>query len=151
MPTRKQRRRREKNFRHEYELVEIDPETGEERTVDAAALRAEKEKERPKRERPAAQQPRQRTARAGREPQPPSWRRVGKRTLIFAPLMALFIYWTQSSSKNGVNAAAVVLNTAILIAFFAPFSYLVDSMAYKFYAKRTGKLPANGEASKRRG
>ena len=37
MPTRKQRRRREKSFRHEYELVEIDPETGEERPVDAGA------------------------------------------------------------------------------------------------------------------
>jgi hypothetical protein len=147
MPTRKQRRRREKSFRHEYELVEIDPETGEERPVDAAALKAEK----PKRERPPTQQPkaRQRGGRAGREPQPPSWQRVWKRTLMFAPLMAIFIYWTQTSSKNGVSITQVVVNTAILIAFFAPFSYLVDSMAYRFYAKRAGKLPPKDAASKR--
>ncbi|HET7043933.1 MAG TPA: hypothetical protein VFI37_03710 [Gaiellaceae bacterium] len=150
MPTRKQRRRREKSFRHEYELVEIDPETGEEHPVDATALKAEK----PKHDRPAAaaakkQPAARRGGRAGREPQPPSWQRVLKRTALFAPLMALFIYWTQSSSKNGVSVTQVVVNTAILIAFFAPFSYLVDSMSYRFYAKRTGKLPAKDAPSKR--
>ena len=136
MPTRKQRRRREKSFRHEYELVEIDPETGEERPVDPAELRSEK----PKRERPAAQRPaRQRRGRAGREPQPPSWTRVVKRTALFAPLMAIFIYWTQSSSKSGASVPGIVLNTAILIAFFAPFSYLVDTMTYRIYTKRASR------------
>ncbi len=144
MPTRKQRRRREKSFRHEYELVEIDPETGEERPVDPAELRSEK----PKRERPAAQRPAQQRRGRGREPQPPSWRRVVKRTALFAPLMAIFIYWTQSSSKNGVSPTAVLLNTVVLIAFFAPFSYLVDSMAYRFYARRMGK-PPRGDGAKR--
>ncbi len=141
MANRKQRRRREKSFRHEYELVEIDPETGEERPVDVAALKAEREK--PHRDgkqpqRPAARQGR----RAAREPQPPSWQRVLKRTGLFAPLMAVFIYWTQSNSKTGVSLVAVLINTVVLIAFFAPFSYFVDSMAYRFWLKRTGQLPA---------
>lgn len=141
MPTRKQRRRREKNFRHEWEYVELDPETGEERAVQPSELKAEK----PKREKPAVQpkgkQPQRRTTSGRREPQPPSWRRVWKRTAMFAPLMALFIYWTTSNSKSGTSWAAVVLNTVILVAFFGPFSYLVDTMTYRVWQKRAGKQP----------
>jgi hypothetical protein len=132
MPTRKQRRRREKTFRHEWEYVELDPETGEEKPVAPAELKAEK----PKREKPVQQQKQQPARRGRREPQPPTWGRVWKRTLLFAPLMALFIYWTTSNSKSGASLPGVVLNTAILVAFFAPFSYLVDSMTYKLWAKR---------------
>lgn len=137
MPSRKQRRRREKSFRHEWEYVEVDPETGEERTVAPAALKPPRP-ERPERK-PAAKQSSSGRSSTRREPQPPSWQRVWKRTALFAPLMALFIYWTQSNSKNGVSIAAVVLNTAVLIAFFGPFSYLVDSMTYRVYQKRIVK------------
>jgi hypothetical protein len=133
MPTRKQRRKREKSFRHEWEYVEVDPETGEERPVAPAELKVEK----PKRERPPQQQARARGRGGRREPQPPSWRRVIKRTAMFAPLMALFIYWT--TSKHGTSVGAVLLNTVILVAFFAPFSYLVDSMTYRVFVKRTSK------------
>jgi hypothetical protein len=133
MPSRKQRRRREKSFRHEWEYVEVDPETGEERTVAPAELKADK----PERERkPSSGGKRQQRASARRAPQPPSWRKVWKRTALFAPLMALFIYWTQSSSKHGASALGIVLNTVILIAFFAPFSYLVDTMTYRIASKR---------------
>ena len=139
MPSRKQRRRREKSFRHEWEYVEIDPESGEERPVAVAELRPEK-KERPQRK-PTAKGSgaKARPARGGRAPQPPSWRRVWKRTAMFAPLMALFIYWTQSSGEGAVSAAGVILNTLILIAFFGPFSYLVDTMTYRIWTKRAAK------------
>jgi len=147
MPSRKQRRRREKSLRHEWEYVEVDPETGEERTVAPAELKPERPE---RKERAPAQarsgkgggrqQQRGAGARSGRRaPQPPSWQRVWKRTALFAPLMAIFIYWTQSSSKNGASALSVVLNTAILIAFFAPFSYLVDSMTHRIWVKRSQK------------
>jgi hypothetical protein len=138
MPSRKQRKRREKSFRHEWEYVEIDPETGEERPVEPATLRAEK----PERtERKPAQSGRKQQRPSGRRPpQPPSWRKVWKRSAMFAPLMAIFIYWTQSSSKHGVSGTAIVLNTVILIAFFAPFSYLVDTMTYRIFQKRAEKL-----------
>jgi hypothetical protein len=136
MATRKQRRRREKTFRHEWEYVELDPETGEERPVEPAALKPEK----PKREKPAPAKQQQRTSgRARREPQPPSWSRVLKRTGMFAPLMALFIYWTSSNSKNGTSVLQIVVSTAILIGFFAPFSYVVDSWTYRVYTKRAAK------------
>lgn len=137
MPSRKQRKRREKSLRHEWEYVEIDPETGEERTVAPADLKADKP-ERKQQRKPAPSGRKQQGKRGGarRTPQPPSWRKVWKRTGLFAPLMAFFIYWTQSSSKNGATPLAIVLNTAILIAFFAPFSYLVDTMTYRIYLKR---------------
>ncbi len=135
MPSKKQRKRREKNFRHEWEYVELDPETGEERAVEPAALRAEK----PAKEKRAPAKQQRRGSSSRREPQPPSWRRVLKRTALFAPLMALFIYWTTSSSKSGASTPAVLLNTVILIGFFAPFSYLVDSVTYRIWVKRSAK------------
>lgn len=134
MPSKKQRKRREKSFRHEWEYVELDPETGEERPVAPSELRAGK----PAKEKRVPQS-KQRRPSGRREPQPPTWRRVGKRTALFAPLMALFMYWTTSNSKHPASATAVAVQTIVLIAFFAPFSYLVDSMTYKLWAKRTAK------------
>ncbi len=137
MPSRKQRKRRQKSFRHEWEYVEVDPETGEERAVAPAALKAERPE---RKERQPAQSGRKQQRGSGRRaPQPPSWRKVLKRTALFAPLMALFIYWTQSSSKGGASPAGIVVSTAILIAFFAPFSYLVDTMTYRIYTKRASR------------
>ncbi len=141
MPTRKQRRRREKSFRHEWEYVEIDPETGEERTVDPTELKPERAER--KEHKPAAargKQP-QRGGRTRREPPPPSWQRVWKRTAMFAPVFALFIYWTGHNSKNGVSGLSIAVSTLVLVAFFAPFSYLVDTMTYRMWAKRAGKAP----------
>jgi hypothetical protein len=137
MPSRKQRKRREKNFRHEWEYVELDPETGEERTIAPAELKAD----RPAREKRTPVKQQAKGGRARREPQPPSWRRVLKRTGMFAPLMAVFIYWTTANSKHGASVPAVIVNTVILVAFFAPFSYLVDSMTYKLWVKRSAKTP----------
>ena len=47
MPTRKQRRRRDKTFRHEFDFVTYDEE-GNEVEVDPTELRKEKEKAAPK-------------------------------------------------------------------------------------------------------
>ena len=69
MPSRKQRRRREKSFRHEYDFVAYDEE-GNEIEVDPAELRPAKAKA----EKPKAQ-PKGRGGRALREPPVPSWRR----------------------------------------------------------------------------
>ena len=153
MPTRKQRRRRAKNFRHEWEYVEVDPETGEEHAVDPTELHPEKpERTQPK---PAAKstakgKQQRGGSRARREPTPPSWLRVWKRTGMFAPIFALFIYWTGHSSKNGASIASVVISTVILVAFFAPFSYLVDTMTYRMWLKRQNR-PPGGQPSKGNG
>ena len=70
MPSRKQRRKRAKDRRHEWEYVYVD-ETGEEVEAPEEALISRNGKRTPE----------QRAKPRGgmREVQPPSWRRVGKR------------------------------------------------------------------------
>lgn len=123
MPSRKQRRRREKSRRHEYEYVLVDEETGEEVEVDAPAVRKEQKRNGA---RPAAR-------RTVREVQPPSWNRVGKRALLFAPVMLVVVVLLGGKHRSLVTAVA---ETAFLLAFFLPFSYVMDMVAYRAYRKR---------------
>ena len=125
MPSRKQRRRREKERRHEYEYVYVDEE-GEEVEVDRG------EAERPKRTERRPQ------ASGGRRPiEPPSWNRVAKRGLLFAPLMFI------TFSLLGRNESLVVhvQRTVFLLVLFLPFSYVMDSMIYRSYRRRMQKKP----------
>jgi hypothetical protein len=122
MPSKKQRRRREKLQRHEYEYV-IETEDGEEIPIDKPA---EPEKRDEKRARGAPQ-------RGGREVPKPSFARVVKRTAIFAPLIVIIV-WVFSPSD--VGTASRLFNALALIAFFIPFSYLVDAFMYRLYSRR---------------
>jgi hypothetical protein len=133
MPTRKQRRRRQKGRRHEYEYVYVDDE-GNELDVSEDEVRAEQAASRNGRTRArpaAATNPRI---------QPPSWRRVGKRGLIFAPLM----FVTVMVLDNQLELWQVAVQTLWLLAIFLPFSYFLDSFMYRRYVKRTG----GGQASR---
>ena len=127
MPSRKQRRRRQKLQRHEYEYV-VETEEGE---VPVERL---------------SEVERARTAdggrkgggpklvdRRGRPLQKPSLRRVLKRTGLFAPLLLLFVFLT---SGDRLSLAGIILNTVILVAFFIPFSYFVDTMVYRLILRR---------------
>ncbi len=69
-----------------------------------------------------------------KEVQPPSWRRVGKRGLIFAPLMFL----TVTFLSGELTITQRVVNTVFLLAFFLPFSYAMDALMYRMYRKRSG-------------
>ena len=132
MPTRKQRRRRQKLQRHEYEEVYIDPTTGEEVDVDPD--------ERPQRKEPrakAAQKAPAGRTRSGRIVQPPSWERVARRSAIFAPLMFATVYFL--APKDHRPIPGLVLQTLVLLAFFVPFSYLMDRFTYRTYLRRTGQ------------
>src|SRR4051812_15165674 len=135
MPTRKQRRRRDKDLRHEWEEVYVDeqgrelaPEEVEELAPAVAAKNgsAPRPKGKAKSSQPAQ------TARGGRIVQPPSWRRVFKRTAIFAPLMYVFITLVDRS----VSPLAALLFTLQLILLFLPFSYLMDKLTYRLWQKR---------------
>jgi hypothetical protein len=126
MPSKKQRRRRAKSLRHEYEYVLVDEE-GNELPVEPTEL---KKKETPAKARSGAGA---RPARAGRMVQPPSWQRVGKRGLLFAPVM--FVLVTILSGSK-LTTAGKITQTLMLLAFFLPFSYLMDSFAYRTYKKR---------------
>ena len=125
MPSRKQRRRRQKSRRHEYEYVLVD-EAGTELEVVEPETRTKTAGA--DRKRPA-----QRGRGRGREVQPPSWQRVGRRALIFAPLMFVVVYLLGGSK---VSLGGKLAETAFLLAFFLPFSYVMDSIAYRAYRKR---------------
>jgi hypothetical protein len=66
--------------------------------------------------------------------QPPSWRKVGKRGLLFAPLMFL----TVTLLSSDLTMTQRLVNTAFLLAFFLPFSYAMDALMYRLYKKRAG-------------
>lgn len=139
MPSRKQRRRRQKERRHEYEYVYVD-ERGAEVEVDPAEV--EKPAPSPSKPRPTAETAR---SRGGREVPPPSWRRVAKRGLIFAP----FMFITLLLLDGGQSYDLLAVNTVVLLAFFLPFSYVLDTVMYRVYLKRGGSQ-AGRTASRRR-
>jgi hypothetical protein len=134
MPTRKQRRRHQKARRHEYEYVYVDDE-GNEVEVDPDELRAERSGERESR--PAKASSRKPEPRKGsrRIIEPPSWRRSGRRALILGPLMivALMLF------NNNLSLAQQITPAIFLIAFFIPFSYFTDTLAYRMYRKRVDR------------
>jgi hypothetical protein len=136
MPTRKQRRRRQKLQRHEYEEVYIDPTTGEEVDVDPEELAELSPKKEPKAARTTQKAPAGRT-RTGRVVQPPSWERVARRGAIFAPFMFATVYLL--APKDNRPIANLLLQTFVLLAFFVPFSYFMDRFTYRTYLRRAGK------------
>jgi hypothetical protein len=131
MPTRKQRRRRAKERRHEYEYVYVDDEG---REVEIAPEEQEEKRSDGRAARPVG--------RGGRTIEPPSWRRVAKRGLLFAPLMFLTITLIDSD----ISLAVRITNTVMLLAFFLPFSYLMDRMLYRTQLRRA----ASGRDDRRR-
>jgi len=121
MATKKQRRRRAKEFRHDY--VWEDAEGNE---LDPDEVPAHKAGSTPGR---------RASAPSGREPQPPSWRRTLKRGLIFAPIML----GTVMLLSNDLTLAAQITNTALIVAIFVPFSYLLDGLFYRSAKKRQAR------------
>src|SRR5215467_2515809 len=108
MPSRKQRRRREKNFRHEYETVLLDAD-GTEHPVDEDELRSERE-ERAKAKQSTKAQPAKgsgsRGGRAMREVQPPSWHRAIRRGGLMGGVILVFVVFVLANkSPIGVRLA----------------------------------------------
>jgi hypothetical protein len=135
MPTRKQRRRQQKARRHEYEYVYIDDE-GNEVAVDPTELRAEKDGHkangRPRQSddrRPAARK----TTAPGRRIEPPSWRRSFRRALILGPVLIAAMMLL----NRNVPLAEQIAPAVVMVAFFVPFSYFTDRIAYRMYLKRS--------------
>jgi hypothetical protein len=126
VPSRKQRRRREKLKRHEYEYV-LETEEGEEIVLEGPQ-EVERTKDGRTEPRAKAKEP---VDRRGRPVPKPSLRRVLKRTAIFAPLIAIFV-----SVTTEVGIAGVIFNVALLLAFFMPFSYAVDVFVYRMLLRR---------------
>jgi hypothetical protein len=126
MATKKQRRRRAKEHRHEYVWVddegnEVEPD-GDPKTEKAA----------------------RRTARVQRDPQTPSWRRSLKRGLIFAPIMLATVFLLSPDLATSQK----VTQTALIVAIFIPFSYFIDRFFYRSFQRRRAR---NEQAARRRG
>ncbi|MBM2822896.1 MAG: hypothetical protein HW413_1642 [Thermoleophilia bacterium] len=120
MSTRKQRRRRAKEQRHEYVW-----EDGEGNVLDPQDVSPEKQ----------GSSSRAETARARREPQPPSWRRTLKRGLIFAPIMV----GTVMLLSNNLTLREQLTQAALIVAIFIPFSYFLDGVFYRNYKRRLAR------------
>lgn len=143
MPTKKQRRRRQKGRRHDYEFVYVDDE-GREVDVEPDELEQARSPRNGKRD--AKRQPQKgRDGRPAREVAPPSWTKVGKRALIFFPL--IFLAFSFVNSQQPVGARLLV--TVVYTAFFLPFMYLMDRAMYRAYLKRTGQPVPQRQPRKR--
>jgi hypothetical protein len=126
MATKKQRRRRAKEQRHDY--VWVDDEGNE---VDPGTPGASEKGE-------------QRPARFQRDPQAPSWSRTFKRGAIFAPIM----FGTVFLLSPDLPTTTKITQTLLIVAIFVPFSYFIDRLFYRQAMRRR----ARGEqASGRRG
>jgi hypothetical protein len=140
MPSRKQRRRREKTFRHEYGFVTYDEE-GNEVEVAPSELR-EKKPDKP-RPRQAAGKTQQR-GRAVREAPPPSWSRALRRGGMWGGLMLVVVVFFFKGMPVGARVAWGVLYAVA----FIPLTYWIDRVAYRSYLKRSGKTPPEPRAGK---
>jgi hypothetical protein len=131
MPTKKQRRRQQKTRRHEYEYVYVDDE-GNEVAVDPAELKPERDGKRETRSRPAKDRKPAAGTRAGRAIEPPTWRRAARRALLFGP----FLIIAMMLLNRDLPLAQQIAPAIMMLAFFIPFSYFTDSLAYRMYKKR---------------
>ncbi len=117
MTTKKQRRRREKEKRHDY--VWIDDE-GNEVEPDSA---------------PSNAKAGQSAGRFQREPQAPSWNRTLKRGAIFAPIM----FGTVFLLSPDLALATKITQTLLIVAIFIPFSYFIDRLFYRSAQRRQAR------------
>ena len=133
MATQKQRRKRAKEQRHAYDLVEIDG-AGNETVLSSSDLKSEtSSKPSPK----SGDRQGSTTARAPRGTgQPPTWGRVLKRGAIFAPI---FLATVMLLGRGRLTLAGAIIQTIFLLAIFVPFSYVMDRMVWRSHEKRLGK------------
>ena len=135
MPTRKQRRRRQKDFRHDVRVFEIDEEGNE---VPIAELRTQDEK--PKAAAAKGQAGSKgkpaRGGRAGREVSPPSWERAIKRGGLMGGLMLVVFVFVL---RGGALPQRVGIGVVYAVAF-VPLTYWIDRTAYRSYQKRLARM-----------
>ena len=132
MPSKKQRRRRAKAFRHEYDLVLVDAE-GNEIPVDPEERRSERDAK--DKQRAAKPKPARRASRGGRtirQPPQPSWDRALRRGGVMGALMLLAFIFLFKSAPLGIRLAWGVFYAAA----FVPLTYFVDRTAYRTYLRR---------------
>ena len=133
MPTRKQRRRRSKDFRHDVRVFEVDAEGNE---VPIAELRTRDDK--PKataakgKQKPAV---RNKSGRPIREVPPPSWERAFKRGGMMGALMLIAFLFLFKNAPIGLRVAWGLFYALA----FIPLTYWIDRTAHRTYLRRVAK------------
>ena len=134
MANQKQRRRRAKEKRHQYDLVEIDGE-GNETVLSATEVKSEAPEK--------TKKPASRGSKAGSSPRgtpkPPTWGRVLKRAAIFAPI---FLATVLLLGGDRITFPGALLQTSFLLAIFVPFSYFMDRLVWRSHEKRQARNAA---------
>ncbi len=139
MATRKQRRRREKNFRHEYGFV-VQDEEGKEVELAGSELRAQKGM--PERAKAAPSTAKgtgkgKGKERVVRDPEPPTWRRAFRRGLIWTgPIIAGCVVFLRSNPLP----IRIVFGVAYS-ALFIPFTYWLDRWVYRRFERKQALRP----------
>lgn len=131
MPTRKQRRRRAKDFRHDMRVFEVDSEGNE---IALAELRTPDERK-PKIKQ---QQAKSKSGRPIKEPPLPSWNRAVKRGGTMGALMLVAFLFVL---KSGPLPQRIGIGVFYGLAFI-PLTYWIDRTAYRTYQRRLAKQSA---------
>jgi len=136
MPSRKQRKRAQKERRHEYETVWVDAEGNEleEPPDDAPEPATRDRKARPKR--PERGQPR-----TTRPPLPPSWRRAAKRALILGATIFAFVALTARSKEGQHEYASAAFLAVVSTALFTPYMWGIDRFLYRRWERKQAGVP----------
>ncbi|HKC78439.1 MAG TPA: hypothetical protein VKB70_08655 [Gaiellaceae bacterium] len=135
MPTRKQRRRSQKERRHEYETVWVDAEGNEleeppEDAVEAPEKRTNGSK-------PKTKAAPQRGGRAARVPQAPSWRRAAKRSLLLG--VGIFVVVYISNAKHGNRTIEAFGFAGLYTLLFIPLTFTMDRWSYNRFQRRAAE------------
>lgn len=131
MSTRKQRRRRDKDFRHDVRVFEVDAEGNE---VPIAELRARDEKSKPVAGK-GGKNPKGSRGSRSRTPRavaPPSWDRALKRGGMMGGLMLLAFVFLFKTAPLGQRLAWGIFYAVA----FVPLTYWIDRTAYRNYQRR---------------
>jgi hypothetical protein len=127
MATKKQRRRRAKEQRHDYVWVDDEGNEVEPDGTPPAETKAAKS-----------------TSRFERDPQAPSWGRTLRRGAIFAPIM----FGTVFLLSPDLPTSTKITQTLLIVAIFIPFSYFIDRFFYRSFQRRRARA---GQSTGRRG
>ena len=139
MPTRKQKRRQQKLRRHEYEDVWVDAEGNVVEPEDVEELEPSSNGRGRSGTQPARKDQPVRTS-AGKIVPPPSWSRVLKRGLFFAPIM--FILITVLPGGDRYDTPQKLFFTVQYVLLLVIFMYMTERLMYRVWQKRQNRSGA---------
>jgi hypothetical protein len=139
MATKKQRKRAQKDRRHEQAWYDID-EFGNATEISPEEVAAKRASTASDGDGKPQQKRQQQSSRATRTPLPPSWRRSTKRGLILGAAMFGFIALTGRTNGSAKYLSAALLAIASM-ALFIPYMYGIDRFSYRRWERKAAEQP----------